>query len=251
MGYTKRFEEILIHETALVGGKGASLGALHQRNIPVPSGFVVTTDAFRHFQAFNAVPEGLEDEILEHIEELHAPLFAVRSSATVEDSSAASWAGQFESFLHVAPGNVMDAVRSCWNSSRAARVEAYRRTHGVTKNDIALAVVIQTMVPSRVSGVCFTAHPVSGNSDEMLIEAVEGVAQSLVDGTTNPDRYLVKKMNSSIVEKIGQRLSDEQILMLCRLCQSIENHAQAPQDIEWAFDGTQIYIVQSRPITTM
>lgn len=239
-----------------VGGKGAALGQLHRWNIPVPVGFVVTTHTHRHFKVHQAFPEEFECELKTHLEYLSSTTYAVRSSATVEDSSAASWAGQFESYLHVQPDDVIHSVKRCWQSVETARVAAYARRRGVTQRDISLAVVVQQMIVAQISGVCFTMHPVTGNRNELFIEAVDGMGQGLVDGTRDPDRYHVQKESVVIFHKTipfasdsRQRLSDDRILELVGLCRMVEDQYRAPQDIEWTFDGEQFYIVQSRPIT--
>ncbi len=276
MPYTKIFAEITAGDNHLVGGKGASLGALSRHGLPVPPGFVVTTEVHRHFIRHQSIPDAFPRELNDRLAALQASSLAVRSSATMEDSATASWAGQFESYLHVAPDDVLDAVTRCWHSADTERVAAYRRRNYMADGPISLAVVVQQMVSPRVSGVCFTAHPVSGDQTHLMVEAIHGLGQLLVEGLVEPDRYLIDKEHSVLVETTiaaqthqlvfadrlvrrqpieaalqnGQKLTAEQILALSELCTAIERHAGAPQDIEWVLDGDRFFIVQARPITT-
>jgi pyruvate,water dikinase len=258
MNYFLRFEEITLRHVALVGGKGASLGELHRQRIPVPSGFVVTTDAHRLYLETGHVPEGLSERLRAMADALDAVHFAVRSSATVEDSATASWAGQFESYLYVTHDRLLEALQDCWHSASSERVEAYRLRQGLGTEPISLAVVVQRMIPSVISGTCFTRHPVLPLPDEMVIEAVRGLGQALVDGSTTPDHYRVRKTDLGIVQKIvseqdgdsTQKLTDAQIGVLAEIALRIEKHYGTPQDIEWAFDGSDFHIVQARPITS-
>jgi len=277
MRFVKRFEEASFRDLHLVGGKGASLGELFQRGIPVPDGFVVTTDAHLHYQSSRSFPDGLKEEIAICLRKIDASHFAVRSSATVEDASGASWAGQFESYLHIRPHEILDALEKCWQSAATDRVAAYGERQSLPKADISLAVVVQKMVPAVVSGVCFTVHPLLEDADKLFVEAVYGLCQPLVEGTVTPDMYTVDARAFAITEKTmatqemqllsvegmetetpvdaseqsAQKLSDRLIVELCRLAKIIEAHYGKPQDIEWVFDGESIHIVQSRPITTL
>ena len=206
-----------------------------------------------------------------------APAVAVRSSATAEDLPGLSFAGQQESYLNVTgPAPVLDAVKSCWSSLWTARAIGYRARNQVSHEDSELAVVVQRMVSAEVSGVMFTANPLTGRRDEITIDASFGLGEAVVSGQVEPDSYRVNASEWSIVErKLGakgmavvprsgggteqmtreageeQALSDDVILELAKLGARVASHFGSPQDIEWAWAEGQPYLLQSRPITTL
>lgn len=257
--------------TALVGGKAASLGEMIKAGIVVPPGFVITSQAY----AMGMTPK-LEEEILTAFDERGLKRVAVRSSAVAEDSAGASWAGQLETYLNVTKDNLVEAVRKCWASIGSEHAQAYGSHHAVKKGDQAVAVVVQAMVDSEVSGVMFTANPVTNDKNEIVIEAVYGLGEMIVQGAVTPENFVVSKDNAEItahsdsrqtkmlVYKNGKNrevavsgaklkkstLNDEQITELTETAKKIEQHYGHPQDIEWAISGGKLYIVQSRPITT-
>jgi pyruvate,water dikinase len=230
---------------------------------------------------------------------------AVRSSATAEDSSAASWAGELESYLFTNQELLITNIKKCWSSLFTPRAIFYRHEKGMIKNHVAVAVVVQRMINSDVSGITFTVHPVSKDSNQMIIEAGWGLGEAIVGGMITPDDYIISKFQSSnnksqinskskiqninyklnansykldivdvmvseqekmiVAKKDGgveevkvpslkkdkQKLSEDQILEIAEICQKIEDHYGFPCDIEWAFEKSKFYIVQSRPITTL
>lgn len=258
-------------DIGLVGGKAASLGEMIKAGIVVPPGFVITSQAY----AKGMTPK-LEEEILEAFDERGLKHVAVRSSAVAEDSAAASWAGQLETYLNVTKDSLIEAVRKCWASIGSEHARAYGSHHGVKKGDQSVAVVVQAMVDSEVSGVMFTANPVTNDKNEIVIEAVYGLGEMIVQGAVTPENFVVSKDNAEItahsdsrqtkmlVYKNGKNqevavpgaklkkstLNDEQIKELTETANKIEQHYGHPQDIEWAISGDELYIVQSRPITT-
>lgn len=246
---------------ALVGGKGAQLGALTRIDgVAVPSGFVVTTAAYRRAQrggAADALPADVEAAIraaLARHGDAHAA-WAVRSSATAEDAAAASFAGQHDSFLGVVgPDAVLDHVRRVWASLDSERAVAYRAQAQTPGADGAMAVVVQRMVDARAAGVLFTADPVTGNRRVCAIEAVPGLGEALVAGRADPDILTVR--DDRVTERTDRHappvLTDAQAIALTRIGRRIEAERGAPQDIEWCLthDG-DVAIVQSRPITTI
>jgi pyruvate,water dikinase len=206
------------------------------------------------------------------------PFVAVRSSATAEDLPGASFAGQQETFLNVhGKEELLHAIQQCWASLFTARATYYRRKKGFKTSEVGIAVVVQKMVNSEAAGVMFTAEPTSGDRSKLVIEAAFGLGESVVSGKVTPDEYTVDKATMRILEKrIGkqewkiirkgrrnekvmlteqeamkQKITDEHIIELARLGIRIEKHYGAPQDIEWALEGGELYIVQSRPITTL
>ncbi len=252
----------------LVGGKAANLGRLLQLELPVPPGFAITVDSYHAFLAANdltgldpdtlherirsaPIPSELSAPILEAYRELGAPKVAVRSSGTAEDLGTASFAGQHDTILNVAgTESLLDAVRACWASLWSPRAVAYRRQVGWNGQDLAIAVVVQTMVPSEWAGVLFTADPVSGRRDQVIVEAVAGLGEALVTGQVTGKR--------AVVEKAGRRLVDGENVLplaaldeLARLAIHVERAFGRPQDIEWAYASGRCYLLQSRPLTAL
>ncbi|WP_366924433.1 hypothetical protein MFMK1_001410 [Metallumcola ferriviriculae] len=181
---------------------------------------------------------------------------AVRSSATAEDLPSASFAGQLESFLNIQSfEKVKEAVINCWCSLWEPRVIHYRFQKGIEQANSGMAVIIQEMVPAEVAGVMFTANPLNNSREEICIEAVKGLGEGLVQGTTSGDRYLVKKDGLYIThrEMVGGSpyLTDFHIRWLADEGAKLEALFDAPQDIEWAYNWGDIYILQARPITTL
>lgn len=276
MHYIKLLSDCGKDDVALVGGKGAALGELIHIGIPVPLGFAVTTDAYRLY-AKDGMSVECKAELHQAFLALEIDRVAVRSSATMEDSSTASWAGQLESYLNVDANGLEDAVLNCWQSMKSARVEKYQEENNPANSALAVAVVVQNMVQSDVSGVCFTANPVSNDRAQIVIEACRGLGELLVQGSITPENYIVDKTTSQILSYSpsnqktmlnytegkqqevvipegsihGRVLSDENISKLTRLAKLIEDHFGKPQDIEWAIEQGSLYIVQSRPITTL
>jgi len=313
MKFIKQFETIQGQDQPLVGGKAFSLGFLVKRGVNIPNGFVVTSHAFRRFfdeanidQEAHAmwdtinvddvesleqhsekirgvigdsrIPEKIEEEILNAYKSLGEKVVAVRSSATAEDSSIASWAGELESYLYVTQTNFLKSIKLCWASLYTPRAILYRSKRNMTWKDIAVAVIVQKMVNSHMSGVCFTANPVTRVRNDMVIEAVYGLGELLVQGIVTPDRYYVDKKEDVIVDvitnaqkkmyvqgktggitevgvpkkrQLHQKLTGKEIITLTEICKKIEKHFRSPQDIEWAIEDDKFYILQSRPITTL
>ncbi|MFT3696423.1 MAG: phosphoenolpyruvate synthase [Kofleriaceae bacterium] len=196
-----------------VGGKAANLGELMRiEGVRVPAGFVVTDDR----------PITIRDGV-----------YAVRSSATAEDLADASFAGQYDTYLNVDAADVPSRIEACRASLDTERAIAYRREHGIT--GARMAVVVQDMVAAEISGVMFTADPVTGNRKVIAIDAVRGAGEAYVSGHANTNVELSRERVASL-EQLGRR---------------IEAHFGAPQDIEWCIAGDTIWIVQSRPITTL
>jgi pyruvate,water dikinase len=205
---------------------------------------------------------------------------AVRSSAISEDGSAASFAGLYDSYLNmVGADEVLDAVHRCYISLWAERAVSYRagRTDAA---DESMAVVVMKLVPSETSGIAFTAHPVTGSLDQVIINSSFGLGEAVVSGQVTPDSFLVDKNSFGLLEReiypkelaiyphpeggggtVEERLSpdrqreasltDEQACEVARLAAAVEKHYGSPQDIEWALCEGTLYLLQSRPITTL
>lgn len=311
--FTKTFQNISKSDVALAGGKGASLGEMTQANIPVPPGFVVLSGAFERFieetdlnieidaklhavdhNAMHTVeeasqkiqslilqtkiPKDIADDVQKEFKKLNVKYVAVRSSATAEDSSAAAWAGQLESYLNTMEENLLENVRKCWASLFTPRAIFYRFEQNLHKQKISVAVVVQKMVESEKSGIAFSVHPVTQDRNQLIIEAGYGLGEAIVSGSITPDGYVVEKEPCRIIDrninmqekmlakaenggnewqdipkKQGEKsvLNDKQIMEITDLIIKIENHYKSPQDIEWAYENGKFYITQSRPITTL
>ena len=187
--------------------------------------------------------------------------YAVRSSATAEDLPDASFAGQQDTILNVrGEAELLDAIRRCWVSLFTDRAIAYRARNGFDAQAVLLAVVVQRMVPADASGVLFTVDPVTQNRNVLLIDAVEGLAEALVGGQVEPDAYRVDRHGMRVVERsLGDRegaaagpvLDDARILELARIGRDVAAHFGRPQDVEWAFAGGRLHLLQARPITSL
>lgn len=260
----------------LLGGKGANLARLLHLGLPVPRGFVITTAAYRAALLANALngletsdpellatrlkqaplPADLGTAILAAYERLGAAAVAVRSSGTAEDLAAASFAGQHDTFLNVTgPEALFSAVRACWASLWTSRAIAYRRQHGWTQA-VALAVVVQEMVPAQAAGVAFTANPLTGARDEAIISAVRGLGERLVSGEGEAEEWVIRGVGTG-AEAVCQRnaehaLTKEQALAVAAIARQIEHDFGAPQDVEWAMDADgRLFVLQARPMTAL
>lgn len=275
MIFILKFSEISKKDISLVGGKAASLGELLNLGLPVPLGFAITTYCYKEFKN-QEFPVDIKKMILDAFGELKTDRVAVRSSAIGEDSADASWAGQLETYLNTSKENLIEAVRKCWESIHSERALSYAAGKNINEDELAIGVVVQKMVNSEVSGVMFTVNPIN-NKDEIMIEAGYGLGESLVQGLITPDNFVVNRKTLKILEsrietqetmlvfydgenkqiavptdkKDKPALTQKQVIELARLGLMIEKHYSMPQDIEWAIEKDKVYILQSRPITTL
>lgn len=174
-----------------VGGKAAGLGRLVRAGERVPDGFCLTTDAYKAARAEGRMPEQVRAEIVEAYERLGGCRVAVRSSATTEDLEFASFAGQHETVLDVeGTDSPIDAVHTCWESLHHPRAVAYRESAGVEGTLPSMGVVVQRMVDAAFAGVLFTANPLTGTRTEMVVDAVAGRGDVVVDGSAPTDHYV-------------------------------------------------------------
>ena len=313
------FDDVDRHEASAAGGKGASLGDMARAGLRVPPGFVVCTATFQKFlhssgldkKIANALKKlDVEDsaslervaqrltrqiESQEPAPEWHEAIVgayrrlcaesggtavvAVRSSAAAEDSQAASFAGQQETYLNVYGDEcVLRRVRACWGSFFQPRAIFYRQQRG-SLVDTSIAVVVQRMVNPDKSGVMFTVDPVQRRRDRLMIEAAWGLGEAVVSGQVTPDNYVVNKSDGALISKFvprklvmiareesgtgtrqvelpldkaeAQVLSPSEIARLVEIGRKIEMHFGSPQDVEWAIEGNELYVLQSRPVTTL
>ncbi len=333
------FEEVQKDDVGLVGGKGANLGEMTNAQLPIPYGFVVTSNAYfwfideagiqpkikeflsilnyddpnelkqvsDHIQELilkSPIPKKLVDGIIAYYNHLNikedeylrrrrsligraarvlknaytSPLVAVRSSATAEDLPGASFAGQQETYLNVkGESALIRKVQECWASLFTPRAIYYRHEQKFDHFKVGLAAVVQRMVQSQKSGIAFSIDPVTNEKNKIVIEAIDGLGEYIVQGKVTPDHYEVDKNSFVILKKevkyqnakfvrsgsgnrevklnksdgSHQKLTDEQIISVAILVKDIEKHYFFPQDIEWAIENNTVFIVQSRPITTM
>jgi pyruvate,water dikinase len=316
--YIVQFHEVGIKDVAIVGGKGANLGEMTQLGVPVPPGFIVTSKAYFTFIDENNLKQRIHEvldpldvndsaslekaamlvmniilqapmpaDIAQEIKESYRALsgsqdilVATRSSATAEDLPDASFAGQQASFLNVfGEDSVVENVKKCWASLFEGRAIFYRTQQKYDHFKVGIAVPVQKMVESEVSGVMFSIDPVTNDANKIVVEAVFGLGEYIVLGAVTPDHYEIDKASIQITKKqivnqthklvraqtgesahnmdvstgdVGsqQKLSDENIITLARISKKLEDHYAKPQDSEWAVENNTVYIVQTRPITT-
>ncbi|SDI70121.1 PEP/pyruvate-binding domain-containing protein [Aliiruegeria lutimaris] len=241
-------EEISV-ETA--GGKGAALHRLSEAGFDVPAFCVVSPQAC-HWQddCVVAQPE-LAAELQEALERLGPGPYAVRSSGRAEDGSAHSHAGQFHTGLDIPAPEVEAAIRDVWASGFSDSLASYRAaTHAAPAE--APAIIVQQMVPARAAGVAFSADPVSGFQGCRVISAVEGLGEALVSGAADGEDWQVSETGELLVTPAEpQVLTQEEAQKIATLATRAEEVFGRPQDIEWALDGARLYMLQSRPITTL
>jgi len=309
--------ELRVDDVPFVGGKGANLGELTSAGFPVPGAFVLTTSAYDYFlekskilnkiskelegidrksdqnltdaskrirklfETYN-IPDDLKKEIISTYRMLvpkgKIGFVAVRSSATAEDLPDASFAGQQETYLNViGEDDLLDKVRKCWSSLFTARAIAYREKQGYEHKDVKLAVVVQKMVNSEISGIMFTVDPHSG-AKNIIIEAGYGLGEAIVGGEVTPDTYEVDKSKMEVTKKRistqkwkyvrgkdggclkedipsgdvkKQKIPDTRILEIAEIGRQVEIHYQKPMDMEWCIEDGKVYLVQARPITAV
>lgn len=317
MAYVAWFEDLTKRDISLAGGKGANLGEMVGAALPIPPGFVVTSQAYQHFLEENKirrelakllkktqtdnqkqlelqsnrireiimksrVPGVIRNSILESYKKLSergspAVFVAVRSSATAEDLSSASFAGQQDTYLNVCAEDLICCVQKCWSSLFTSRAIFYREKQGFDHNKVSMAVIVQKMINADKAGVMFTVNPVTCEEGQIIIEAVWGLGEGVVSGTITPDHYVIDKNTGRIVtaavackqimflrdditrktternvpqEKVdAQILTEPEIERLTQLGRKVEQHYGQPQDIEWAIEGENVYLLQSRPVT--
>ncbi len=305
-------------DPALLGGKGANLSRLAAARLPVPAGFCLTTEAYREIVATNglhpaivaalsALRDGdvagahsagaglqalfaaaaLPPNVLVALREAYATLIAqvgtiavaVRSSATLEDLQDASFAGLYETLLNMEGEESMaEAVRRCYGSLWSAQAIQYRRERGVNQTALQMAVVVQRMAPTEASGVAFTADPLSGDRERIVINAAWGLGQGIAQGDVGGDTYVLDKSTYRVLDRTtgdkpqqwlavagggvekhavdpGRRgipcLDDDMAAMVGRLAMAAERLLGGPQDVEWAAVSGLVHLLQSRPITAL
>ena len=279
------FKDIHKHDLAKAGGKGCNLGELYNSGYNVPYGFVVTTDAYYDFVEIKELKQKIIDELknvdindyklLEtaaenikklildeeimghiikeinaHLQQTKATKFAVRSSATAEDLLTASFAGQQDTYLNVSKKDVLAAVKKCWASLFNPRAIFYREEKKIP-HDVGMAVIVQEMVQAEYAGVMFTVDPI--HKKDILVEAAIGLGEQVVSGQVTPNSYFIDRKTFAIKQKMGEYegISEEVIKAIAKKGIEIEKHYGKPQDIEFAVVKGEVFILQSRSITTL
>jgi phosphoenolpyruvate synthase/pyruvate phosphate dikinase len=308
----RALRELTSADAATAGPKAAHLGEMLHHDYPVPPGFVITTEVYGGlFKSPDACaliagllatvdvedPEGLRAaalrmqtlirvarlaepyaaQIVDAYRELAAPAVAVRSSATAEDLPNASFAGQQDSFLNVREAEgVLAAVDGCWQSVFSERAIYYRQSRGFDHVAVRSAVVVQQMVQARAAGVAFSLNPVTGNTDDLLVEASFGLGEAVVAGEVTPDLYVLDKATLAVRQRVINEqswgyycdpggggtvklpvpepgapvLADGELRAIGVLVRELEAHFGCPQDVEWAVDAQgSVFLLQARPIT--
>ena len=309
---TYPLSELDASSVSVAGGKGSSLGELIRAGAPVPPGFVITSSAFEAFlnagdhrqyvedvvEQFDTgqikvaqaarqiavhlgdvpVPDEVVAAVDRAVSQLGAARVSVRSSATCEDSGTSAWAGQLDTYLDVPPENIVEKVRDCWLSMFSTAALAYGAAHGYGGGQFAVAVVVEKMVASDVSGIGFSVHPVTQEPNILLIEACFGLGEAIVSGKIVPDQYVIERGTDKILEcsvggqkqglffepgdssatwrELGdrgnaQKLTDEQVVEYAELLSRIHQHYGHPVDTEWALEDGRFRVLQARPITTL
>jgi pyruvate,water dikinase len=310
------FKDVGKDDIGIAGGKGANLGEMTRAKFPVPPGFIVSAKAYFQFLKDHnlttriqhllsttnfdrpdsliqvsahikkaIMQEEMSEELVNEIYSyyktlggtLKDPLVAVRSSATAEDLPTASFAGQQETYLNVkGDANLIYKIKEAWASLFEPRAIFYRHEQKFDHFRVGIAIVVQQMIESDVSGIMFTIDPVTNNKDKMVIEAVYGLGEYIVQGKVTPDHYEIEKKSMDVLKKSiatqdimyirengknvekkvpsttagKEKLTHNQLLELATLGQKLEKHYYFPQDSEWAIADKKVYIVQTRAITT-
>ncbi len=311
--FIKGLEEITKNDLYLAGGKGANLGEMIHAGLPVPEGFVLLTNSYEKFVETNGLKIKIENllkkidnddfksveeasvkihslfengdipqDIIEALDFAYGFLgnsaVAVRSSATAEDLPGSSFAGQYDTYLNIkGKKELYKYMKKCWASLWNSRALAYRLKHNIDNKDLGHGVVVQRLIDAEKSGILFTANPVNGRRDQMLLNSSWGLGEAIVGGEVSPDQWIINKNKGIIVEKkIAKKeimaarkengiefreipkekqeeisLRKEEISHLLNLGNEVEKHFGSPQDIEWAFENGRLYLVQTRPITSL
>jgi len=275
------------------GGKGNAMAELARAGFPVPPGFCVTVGAYSAFTQAHGIATFIQQLLsktaIEDLTQLHdaaqqiqaqfaahahnaaftvqlrdaymdlggGPV-AVRSSATAEDLPDQSFAGQHDSYLNISGFDALaEHIKRCWASLWNAHAISYRHQAGIGQQDIAMAVIVQRMIPADVSGVLFTTDPQGLNAQNMVLDATAGLGDALVGGETEADHYIISRTQHEVQEhKPGNTtsptLSPNQVKALAAVGQQVEEEFEGtPQDIEWAIADDTVWVLQSRPITTL
>ena len=244
----KSFKELTPKLQPLAGGKGGMLARMSQGGYPVPEGFVILPQAFEGETLIDEAWNEIRDYLNDIRKESKGALFAVRSSALCEDSARASFAGEFETILNAGTDKeIQEAIYTVFRSRQSERVKTYSSVRGIDQSH-KIAVVIQLMVPSEVSGVLFTADPLTGSFESMIGNYVHGLGEQLVSGEKDANDFKLERPKGRYD---GPEEFKKYASTLYKHAVKLEKEMSCPQDIEWAVAGGKLYILQARPVTTL
>jgi pyruvate,water dikinase len=242
------FKELDMKMLSLAGGKGGTLARLSQKGFRVPDGFVILPDAFVENELKPEAWEQILVQLKRITKENINASFAVRSSGLAEDSALAAFPGQFETILDVNTENdILKAIYTVHQSKDSERVKEYSKVKGI---DYAheISIVVQLLIRSEISGVMFTADPITGSINTMSGSYVYGMGEQLVSGESDAFEFTFKRPKG---EFDGPGEFKKYAKRLFSLCKKVEKVLGCPQDIEWAIVNNKVYLLQSRPITTL
>jgi pyruvate,water dikinase len=243
------FKELANDQEAFAGGKGRTLARLYQAGYRVPDGFIILTTAFAGDELTKAAWAQVQAHLARMRRADRDDSFAVRSSALSEDSAQASFAGEFETVLDVrTDDDIRQAIHAVRRSRHNTRVQAYSQAQGLEETEHEIAIVVQRLIRADLSGVLFTADPVTGDLMRMTGNFVQGLGEALVSGQANPQTFTLARPKGTYS---GPAELNRRARSLYRNACRLEKELGSPQDIEWAIAGGRLYILQSRPITTL
>lgn len=293
--YILSFTEAQNHEKS-IGSKAKNLSILLNHQLPVPNGFVVTMEAFLHCLEYNhlnmshvqefaqilptmEIPKDIQNILYQKFEELLSTYHsvAVRSSSAAEDLAGASFAGQYDTFLNITTSqDLEDKIRACWASMFTPHVMQYMSKMNLPVTELSMGVIVQGLIHSDVSGVLFSANPITHNPEQVVINASYGLGEAIVSGIVTPDLFIVDKTTRGIQKEAGAKevkiiasqtgvqtletsveeqksfcLSEPQIHHLADMSSTVEKLYDTPVDIEFGIQQGQIYLLQVRPVTTI
>ena len=276
-----------------MGGKAANLSRL-AADYRVPPGFCLVPEVRSQivvgleYGGKESEPSEIPGDLLSLVTNAYtglesicgsrSPSVAVRSSAFDEDGQSSSFAGQYDTYLNIVGSEaVCHAVMRCWSSASGERAQSYRQEHNLNSEDAGVAVLVQLLIPAESGGVVFSANPINGSRDEIMINASWGLGESVVSGSVTPDTFLIRKTDSSVIDSfVGPKdkmtvlveqgteeidvpaakrqslcLNDVQVLELAALATGLEAKMGWPVDLEFAYRGSDLFLLQCRPITTL
>lgn len=227
-----------------VGSKAFNLVQLIDFGFTVPSFFVIQLDSGEEVSKY-------WDEILKQFDTLRSDEVSVRSSSSVEDSKNYSFAGLFDTYLHVTRDQVIEKIEACFAAVRNQRVEEYCRVNGIDVDLVKMAVIVQTMISAEYSGVCFTKNSVTNNKREIMIEVAQGDGENVVAGIVTPDNFVIQKNDLTFTNESANLPESKTVAQqVSSIAKEIEHKFGYFADIEWCFKDGVVFVLQVRPITS-
>ncbi len=231
-------------DDGVVGSKATNLAQLNDFGFIVPSFFVIELDLGEKVSQY-------KDEILKQFDTLRSDEVSVRSSSSVEDSKNYSFAGLFDTYLHVTRDQVIEKIEACFAAVRNQRVEEYCKVNGIDADLVKMAVIVQTMISAEYSGVCFTKNPVTNNESEIMIEVAQGDGENVVAGIVTPDNFVIQKNDLTFTNESANLPESKTVAQqVASIAKEIEHKFGYFADIEWCFKDGVVFVLQVRPITS-